>query len=496
MNLLLISPNSKDLYQDLSKISAIETNIWAGLLANSVRGICNVAIYDMEAEPPNDEKDFVSRLDTYDADCFIFVVTGQNPNASSAAMSGAVQSAETISKYFHTPIGFVGPHVNALPYETLEKHPFIHFVFTNEGVYALRNLIENKFSCEDIKGIWYRDQKTNEIRANQPERIVPQELLEKDLPGVAYDLMPHLSKYRTSTWHSQFSNDTSPFASIYTSLGCFARCSFCMINIINRTSNDSNKVSSDFNTFRYWDPEYTINQLDYLANIGVINLKLADEMFVYRTKHFMKLCELIIERGYRFNIWCYSRVDTAKPHYLDTLRKAGVKHLALGIESASQTVRQEIDKGRFKEINIRDIVKSIQDHDIGVGGNFIVGLSGDTHQTMQQTKDLAFDLLTENMNVYCATSLPGSPLYLQDKLAGKKLPEKYSEFGFLSYDHIPSSTDSLTSEEILRFRDNFWREYFTSSAFHSKIYNLYGASAVENIKDMTKIKLKRKILGD
>jgi hypothetical protein len=157
LKLLIINPNSKKLYQSLAPISAIEPNIWAGLLANSVRGICDVQIYDMEAEPPDDEAEFISRLDEYDADCFLFVVTGQNPNASSASMAGATESAKLISEHFHTPIGFVGPHVNALPYETLERHDFIDFVFTNEGVYALRNLITNKFECEDIKGVWYRD---------------------------------------------------------------------------------------------------------------------------------------------------------------------------------------------------------------------------------------------------------------------------------------------------------------------------------------------------
>jgi anaerobic magnesium-protoporphyrin IX monomethyl ester cyclase len=494
MRLIIINPNSKKLYQSLAPISAIEPNIWAGLLANSVRGICDVQIYDMEAEPPDDEAEFISRLDEYDADCFLFVVTGQNPNASSASMSGATESAKLISEHFHTPIGFVGPHVNALPYETLERHDFIDFVFTNEGVYALRNLIANKFKCEDIKGVWYRDRKTNEIRANQPEGIVPQEKLGVDLPGMAFDLLPSLDKYRTSQWHANYQPDTSPFTSVYTSLGCFAKCSFCMINIINRTNNDTNAVSSDFNTFRYWDPEFTIKQLEYLADQGVKHIKIADEMFVYRPKHFMRLCELIIERGLKFNIWAYSRIDTAKPKYLETLKRAGVNWLALGIESANQVVRQEIDKGRFKDVNIRDIVKSIQDHGIAVVGNYIVGLTGDTHETMLQTKDLAFELLTENMNVYCATSLPGSPLYMQDKLAGRRLPTEYSEFGFLSYDHVPSRTDSLTSEEILKFRDQFFEDYFTHQPFLDKVYSLYGGTAVQTIRDMTKLKIRRKLL--
>ena len=76
-----------------------------------------------------------------------------------------------------------------------------------------------------------------------------------------------------------------------------------MINIINRTDNDPDKASSSFNKFRYWEPEFTIKQLDYLADQGVRQIKVEDEMWVLKPKHFEKLCDLIIERGHDFNFW-------------------------------------------------------------------------------------------------------------------------------------------------------------------------------------------------
>lgn len=502
MKLLIINPSSASLYQDLSKdFSAKEPNIWAGLLANAVRGKHSVTIYDMEIVRPTAHK-LAYDVKCIEPDLILFVVTGQNPNASTAAMEGATSASYCLREYgVREKIAFVGPHVNSLPYETLQKHDEIDIVFTNEGVYALRNLLNTDLSDEGLKsinGIYWRNE-SNEIIINPPEKIVPQENLEAELPGVAYDLMPSLDQYRTSQWHTNFSEETSPFASIYTSLGCFSRCSFCMINSINRTKNDTKDKkysAADFNVFRYWSPEFTINQLEYLANQGVKHLKIADEMFVYKPKHFMRLCELIKERGLDFNIWAYSRVDTAKTHYLETLREAGVRHLALGIESAEQTVRQEIDKGRFKEINIREVVQEIVNHDIGVGGNFIFGLPTDTYESMQQTANLAFELDLANMNVYCSTALPGSPLYLQAKQEGRFLPEKYSEFGFLSYDHIPDSTNTLTSKQILEFRDYFFNSYFTNPGVLDRIRNKYGQKSVENINKMTSIKLKRKLLGD
>ena len=427
----------------------------------------------------------------------MFVVTGQNPNASTAAMDGATRSSSILGPEFK--IAFVGPHVNALPIETLERHPEIDIALTNEGVYALKNVLKTNLrdtELSGINGIAYRDE-SGDIRINAPERTVPQELLQQDLPGVAYDLMPSLDQYRTSAWHANYINeDRSPFASIYTSLGCIFKCEFCMINIINRTDNDPNKASSSFNKFRYWEPEFTIKQLDYLADKGVKQIKIADEMWVLKPKHFEKLCDLIIERGYDFNFWAYSRIDTVKPEYLEKLKAAGVNWLALGIEAGNQDIRREITKGRFEDINIRDVVKMIQDADISVCANYIFGLGHDNWDTMQETLNLALELNAEYSNMYCATSLPGSPLYLKAKQENWELPKEYSEFGFLSYDHVPSRTYNLEAKDVLAFRDYAFHAISENPRFLNKVQNKFGDKAVENIKQMTKIKLHRKLLND
>lgn len=497
LDLLIISPSSAGLYQGLkADFSAKETNIWAGLLANSVRGKHSVAIYDLEIEKP-DANTFYKKVTDYNPKLVLFVVTGQNPNASTAAMSGATDASSILKDEFK--IAFVGPHVNALPIETLEKHSEIGIVLTNEGVYALKNLLNSNLTDNElskINGIAYRDS-DGSIRLNQAERIVPQELLVQDLPGIAYDLMPSLDKYRTSSWHANYiDDDRSPFASIYTSLGCIYKCEFCMINIINRTDNDRSKASSSFNTFRYWEPEFTITQLDYLANNGVKQLKIADEMWVLKPKHFETLCDLIIERQYNFNIWAYTRVDTVKPQYLQKLKAAGVNWLALGIEAGNTDIRREITKGKFEDINIREVVKMIQDAGINVCANYIVGLGHDNYDTMQETLSLALELNAENSNIYCATSLPGSPLYLKAINEGWEIPREYSEFGFLSYDHIPSRTYSLESKQVLEFRDYAFRTLFENPRFLNKIQNKFGDKAVDNIVRMNAIKLNRKLLHE
>ena len=495
IDILIITPSSASLYQNLQQeFSAKETNIWAGLLANAVRKDHSVIIYDMEIERPSADG-FYQTVKDIDPRLVLFVVTGQNPNASTAAMAGAIESSSVLGQEFK--IGFVGPHVNALPLEVLEQHSEIDIVFTNEGVYALKNVLKTNLKdteLSSVNGIAYRNE-SGDIKLNPSERAVPQELLEQDLPGIGYDLMPSLNKYRTSSWHANYiDEDRSPFASIYTSLGCIFKCEFCMINIINRDNNGPLKVASDFNNFRYWDPEFTIKQFDYLAEQGVKQIKVADEMWVLKPKHFISLCDLLIERDYGFNIWAYTRIDTVKPQYLEKLKAAGVNWLAIGIEAGNQQIRREITKGKFEDINIREVTTMIQDAGINVVANYIVGLGHDTWDSMQETLNLALELNAENSNIYCATSLPGSPLYMKAKQEGWALPDQYSEFGFLSYDHVPSRTYDLEEKEVLAFRDYAFNALFENPRFLNKIYNKFGPKAIDNIKRMTNIKLKRKLL--
>lgn len=501
LDVLIIAPSAaKKLYGPLSEnYSAREPNIWAFMLANSVRNAgFSVQVHDMEAELTSSEE-VANIVNEASPRLVLFVATGSNPNASSCQMQGIVDTARQIkhnNKY--QPISVVGPHVNALPLESLDE-PDIDLVFTNEGVYALINILKTQLKFDElqhVKGIAYRNGDGEKV-LNPAERIVPQELLTQDLPGMALDLMPDFSKYRTSSWHTNFDDSkTSPFVSIYSSLGCIFRCEFCMINSINRNDNNPNLAADSFNIFRYWEPQHMIKWFDAFAKAGIKNIKIADEMFVLKPQHCLELCKLIIERGYNFNIWAYTRVNTVKEEYLETFKKAGINWLAIGIESGSQTIRTEITKGRFKEENIRDICKKIQDYDINVGANYIFGLGHDTYETMQETLDLAIDINAENTNMYAAMALPGSPLFLKAREEGWDLPTKYSEYGFLSYDCLPTPTYTLSAAEVLKFRDNAFHQIFESERYLGMIQKKFGQTAVDNIKKLTKIRLKRKICGD
>ena len=503
IDILFIHPNaSKIIYQDLSeRHSAIEPPIWAGMLANHCRNRnFNVEILDCEVlnlDPEQSAKDIAATKPKIAC----YVVYGQQPSASSQNMEGAILSAKILKN--NNPeikILFVGGHIAALPKATLENEKCIDFIALNEGVYAISNLLKvsdlnDLNTIKKVKGIGYRDE-NNFIRLNDPEIIVPKNSLEQDLPGVAWDLLPKLSNYRTAGWHSwSNSSDKQPFAALYTSLGCPYKCSFCMINIINRTQNENNISSQDSNVFRWWSPDFIIKQFEYFAQQGITNVKIADELFVLNPNHFIKICDLIIERGYKFNIWAYSRIDTCKPEYLAKLKAAGVNWLGLGIENPSNAIRKEVHKDSFKEVRIIDVINSIRDAGINVAANYIFGLPEETRESLNFTYSFAEETNSEMVNFYCAMAYPGSPLYLEARKNNIKLPNKYSGFSQHSYDTQNLPSVDLSAAEILEFRDNAWNKYHTNPKYLNLLNKKFGPKSVEDVNSTAKIKLKRKILG-
>ena len=502
-DILFVHPNaSEKIYQGLAKNNAaIEPPIWAAMLANSVRTKGHrPEILDAEVEGL-DYLSAAKRITEYKAKVVCFVVYGQQPSASSQNMEGATATARELKNLApDTFVVFVGGHVAALPMETMDKETCIDAVCQNEGVYTLHALLSlSKIDDTELKrvpGLVFRD-RDNFVHMNESSAIVAKEDLEQDLPGMAWDLLPPLSRYRTAGWHS-WSNNTEkqPFAALYTSLGCPYKCSFCMINIINRTKQGPNVTSQDSNTFRFWSPEFIIKQFDEIARQGVRNVKIADELFVLNPRHFEAICDLIIQRGYDFNIWAYSRVDTCKPKYLAKLEKAGVKWLGLGIENPNNELRKEIHKEGFQDVKVLDLINNIRDAGINVGGNYIFGLPYDTKESMEATLQFAIENPTEMANFYSAMAYPGSPLYNQARIFGQELPSTYSGFSQHSYDTLNLGNNHVSSAEILAFRDKAWDTYHSSEKYLNLLENKFGQKARDELDSTKTIKLKRKLLGD
>ena len=498
----VIPSSAKKAYQDLAKTySAIEPPTWALLLAQAVRNKGHdPVILDFDAEPTTDENAAEKIADTKPK-LVIFVLYGQNPNSGTTMMIGASSLAKQLrTSHPNLKIGFIGSHASALPHEVIQ-YDYVDFAFINEGVYALFDLLDSdlKTDLDKIPGIWYKEYGLP--RPSAPGRIVQTPDMDLIMPGYAWDLLPKdkylLDKYRAHYWHTNFLEEgRTPFAAIYTSLGCSFGCNFCMINIVNRVSYAQDTVSSDSRGMRFWSPELMLKELEYLYENGIRTVRLTDEMFFLNKKYYVPILEGIIQRGMKFNFWAYARVDSVRKDQLELFKNAGVNWLALGIEAGNPQVRLEIDKGRFKQVDIREVVQQIKDADINVLGNYMFGFPEDTIETMQETLDLALELNCEHANFYAAMALPGSTLYLEAKKNNWELPQTFDEFAFLSYDCKPLRTKSLSGAEVLRFRDEAWRKYFTHKPFLELVENKFGIQSRQNVEEMSKINLKRKVLGD
>lgn len=249
---------------------------------------------------------------------------------------------------------------------------------------------------------------------------------------------------------------------------------------------------------RTWSPDNVIAQIDRLVrDYGVTNIKIPDEMFVLNRRHVIGICDRIIERGYRLNIWAYARVDTVQDEVLAKLARAGFTWLGLGIESGSQHVRDGVEKGRFGERDIVATVDKIRSYGIHVAANYIFGLPDDTMESMRATLDLALTLNTEWANFYCAMAYPGSPLYDLAKQKHWTLPDDEGGPGWIgyaqhAYECSPLPTDSLTATQVLAFRDRAFMEYFTHPDYLGMLRQTFGAQVATHAEGMCRHQVRRR----
>lgn len=486
VDVLFINPGSRSaVYQELGDtFSAIEPPSLVGLFATYVRNHgLSVDIIDAPAHNLSPQGVAQRVAENYKPVLIVMVIYGFQPSASTQNMTAAGETCGALKELNKNyKIMMTGTHPAALPERTMREEN-IDYVCDREGPQTiLQTALALKSSSPKFSGIaslWYRDD--SRILSNPPGELLDN--LDDEMPNVAWDLLP-MDKYRAHNWHSfERIHERSPYISMHTSLGCPYKCSFCCINAPFGKSS-----------YRMWSPDTVIKEIDILVNkYGVRNIKFVDEMFVLNRNHVLGICDRIIERGYDLNIWAYARVDTVKDEFLDKLRRAGFRWLALGIESASKHVRDGVEKGRFGTTQILEVVRKIQNAGIYVIGNYIFGLPDDTHESMQETLDLAIEANCEFANFYSAMAYPGSQLYRMAVEKGWELPDSWIGYSQHSYETKPLPTDVLHASEVLKFRDEAFMKYFNNPKYLNMIQEKFGGDVVQHLRDMTKIKLKRKL---
>jgi len=487
IDLLIIKPGSpQKIYGDLSRtLSAIEPPVMGGLVAGFIRGKgYSVKIIDMETEGL-DAAGTVNKIIEINPLLLNIVVAGANPSASSTPLMAITGKILKALKRKNPQIKTIltGIHPSALPEKTLREEK-TDFVGKGESFYTILNLLkmlksDKKRKDFKINGLWYLNEK-NELVANGWGDLVKNL---DELPFVAWDLLL-MDKYRSHNWQCfDDLSQRSPYAVIYTSLGCPYNCSYCNIHALYNGKPG----------IRFRNPENIVREIDLLVkNYKVRTIKFLDELFAINEARVNRICDLLIKRGYDLNIWAYARINTVNERMLRKMRKAGIRWLCYGIESASQEVRTGVSKLGFEEKMIRKVIKMTQDAGIYILGNFIFGLPDEDFQTMQETLDLAKELNCEYINFYVAMAYPGSKLYEEAVEKGLELPKSWLGYAQLNEDTLSLPTKYISGRDVLSFRDKAFKEYFSRPEYLEMIEKKFGPEVTSHINEMLKHGIKRK----
>lgn len=487
VDVLFIHPgDQKKIYQGLNiEFTAKEPPAFAGLYASYLRGKgLSVAIFDIQALELSAEDAITQIYELYDPTLIVMAVYGMQPSASTQTMGAAGKVCRLLkARDKKCSILMTGTHPAALPERTMQEEE-VDFVCDLEGpvtIYKTWHALQSDNTLESIPSLWWREGDAIHCPTSSEPLIKD---LDTEMPGIAWDLLP-MDKYRAHNWHCfDHIHERTPYASIHTTLGCPYKCNFCCINA------PFGKPS-----YRMYKPETVIKEIDLLVEkYGVRNIKFIDEMFVLNRSHVEGICDLLLQRDYKVNIWAYARIDSVMDDLLDKMKAAGFNWFCLGIEAANSKVRDGAEKG-LRNSDIKGVVKRIQNAGIRIIDNYIFGLPSDTLESMQETLDLSLELNCEFTNYYSAMAYPGSRLYQDALNSGVALPSQWSDFSQHAYGTLPLANDQLSAADILRFRDQAFIKKYTHQPYLEYVQNTFGSEVLEHIERMVAIPLQRKILA-
>lgn len=328
-----------------------------------------------------------------------------------SVLTGSYNSAKRLIKEIKpatdAPVVIGGAHITALPEFSL-KDTGADFCVIGEGEVTVKELAESLESgatdFNNIKGLAYKDNGT--IRVNEPRELI--ENIDS-LPFPAWHLMPP-EKYHIAPVLA--SSDRSPLAPIMSTRGCPYLCKYCASHITWRRK------------LRFRSPEKVVDEIEMLMNdFGVKSIHFADDNFTFYRDHAVAVCNEIIERNLDITWGCPNgvRADRVDKDLLLLMKKAGCNMLSFGIESGSQEILKNIKKALALS-KVPSVIKNAKDCGITTFGFFVLGLPGETRETIRETIDFSKNIALDRAWFFIFAPLPGSELF-DEWVKGKNLSE-------------------------------------------------------------------------
>lgn len=412
--------------------------------------------------------------------------------ANTPQVKQAWRTAAAIKKEMDIPIVLGGPHPSVvsedLDFESL-RQPAVDLVVRGEGEgpwVEISNVVEafirdQGFQAQDFarrlmdpaidlfREVKNTSYKTSDGQLHRnPDGPIIADL--DSLPWPAY----HLFKMDCYT-NLQPATDAVPGErsfSILTSRGCPYRCTFCSQSIMPIK-------------WRARSPENVIEEWRHLVrDLGALEIGVLDDSANIRKNRLHQLADLLIAERINHVPWIFVngiRANLADYDLLVKLKKAGLKRTAFGVETGDEQMIIKIDK-HVDHDTIRQAFKNAKAAGIETIGFFIIGLPGDTRETMQKTIDFAIELDPMIANFSMMTPYPGTIVYEQVKKHGRFLVQDWEDYVFFDQKARYEMGD-LTAElmeEMYRkaYRQFYWRPRYILRAISRKDFWLkFGRNA-------------------
>jgi len=191
-----------------------------------------------------------------------------------------------------------------------------------------------------------------------------------------------------------------PYMFIVTSRGCPAGCKYCIKH-----------VSYQFSV-RLRSPEKLHEEIQQLYDMGVHHIHMYADLFTVNREQVVELCKLLIEKGPKITWTSNSRVDYVDEEMLTLMGKAGCNLISWGIESGNEMILKKAHKGYRMEQAYNALNWA---HKAGIKnwGYFIIGLPGETVDTIKETMEFSKKLPLDIALFHVAAPYPGTPFFFE-----------------------------------------------------------------------------------